>query len=76
MATTIQVALDVKKMLDELKAHPKESYNMVIKRLLQSKTDQEALSKETIQNIERGLEDVKAGKVYSTSEVKKRLGIK
>jgi predicted transcriptional regulator len=76
MATTIQVAQDVKKMLDELKAHPKESYNMLIKRLLQSKTDQEALSEETIQNIERGLEDIKAGRVYSTSEVKKRLRIK
>ncbi len=75
MSTTIQVALDVKRMLQELKAHPRESYNVVIKRLLQSKTDREALSKETIQNIERGLEDIKAGRAYSTSEVKKRLGI-
>ncbi|MBI2126396.1 MAG: hypothetical protein HYU02_03665 [Thaumarchaeota archaeon] len=76
MSTTIQVAQEVKKMLDELKAHPKESYNMVIKRLLQSKTDQKVLSEETVHNIERGLEDIKAGRVYSTSEVKKRLGIK
>jgi len=75
MSTTIQVALDVKRMLQELKAHPRESYNVVIKRLLQSKTDREALSKETIQDIERGLEDIKAGRAYSTSEVKKRLGI-
>jgi len=75
MSTTIQVALDVKRMLQELKAHPRESYNVVIKRLLQSKTDREALSKETIQNIERGLEDIKAGRAHSTSEVKKRLGI-
>jgi len=75
MSTTIQVALDVKRMLQELKAHPRESYNVVIKRLLQSKTDREALNKETIQDIERGLEDIKAGSVHSTSEVKKRLGI-
>lgn len=75
MSTTIQVARDVKRMLQELKAHPRESYNVVIKRLLQSKTDREALSGETIQNIERGLEDIKAGRTYSTNEVKKRLGI-
>ncbi len=76
MSTTIQVAREVKKMLDELKAHPKESYNMVIKRLLQSKADQGVLSEETMHNIERGLEDIKAGRVYSTAEVKKRFRIK
>lgn len=76
MATTIQVAHDVKRQLEELKTHPKESYNMVIKRLLQTRIDKEALSEETIQNIERALHDVKAGRVYSTGEVKKRLGIK
>jgi hypothetical protein len=34
------------------------------------------LSPETINNIERALEDVKKGRTYSTSEAKKKLGIK
>jgi|YelNatPaOPRAMG01_1025707.scaffolds.fasta_scaffold01016_34 predicted transcriptional regulator len=75
MKTTIQVEEEVKKMLEELKIHPKESYNLVIKRLTKSKIDEEPLSKETVEAIERGLKDIKEGRFYSTEEVKKRLNI-
>jgi predicted transcriptional regulator len=75
MVTTIQVEEETKKMLEVLKLHPRESYNAVIKRLAESKVDEEPLSQETLKNIERALEDVKAGRVYSTREVKKKLGI-
>ena len=36
----------------------------------------EELSPKTLNNIERALEDVKKGRTYSTSEAKKKLGIK
>jgi predicted transcriptional regulator len=32
--------------------------------------------KETLKAIEKALEDVKAGRVYSTKEVKRKLGLK
>jgi predicted transcriptional regulator len=76
MKTTIQVEEEVKKMLEEFKTHPRESYNLVIKRLAKSKIDEEPLSKETIKAIEKSLRDIKEGKFYSTEEVKKRLNIK
>jgi hypothetical protein len=34
------------------------------------------LSEETIKNIEKALDDVKKGRLYSTEEVRKELGIK
>jgi len=34
------------------------------------------LSPETIKNIEKSLGDVKAGRVYTMEEVKKKLGMK
>jgi hypothetical protein len=34
------------------------------------------LNPKTLNNIERALEDVKKGRTYSTSEAKKKLGIK
>jgi len=46
------------------------------KDLLQTFLKAKVLSSETIKNIERALEDVKKGRTYSTSEVKKKLGIK
>jgi len=76
MRTTIQIDVEMKKMLDELKIHPRESYSSVVKRLIQLKIDEEPLSKETIKKIEDALEDIKKKRVYSTEEVRRILGIK
>ena len=76
MATTIQIEKEVKRMLEELKIHPRESFNLVIKRLIKEKIDEHPLSSETIKKIEKALKDVKEGRVFSTKEVKKKLGIR
>ncbi len=65
MKTTIQISLKTKRMLDELKIHPRESYSSVIERLIQLKIDEDPLSKETIRKIERALKDVKEGRVFN-----------
>jgi len=71
--TTIQVEKSTKKLLDQLKIHPRESYDSVIKRLILERIDTEPLSEETIKSIEKALEDIKAGRLYTTEEVKKEL---
>ncbi len=76
METTIQVKKKVKDLLEDLKIHPRESYNTVIERLIEIKTDEGSLSTETLKNIERALENIRQGKVFSTKQVKERLGIK
>jgi predicted transcriptional regulator len=73
MVTTIQIHEKTKKELDNLKIYPRESYNNLILRLIRTKIDEEELSDETIKNIEKALQDIKKGRVYSTREVKKRL---
>lgn len=75
METTIQVKKDLKEKLNALKLHPNESYDSVIRRLSELAEDEEPLSKETIQRIEKSLRDIREGKVYTTDEVKKRLKI-
>jgi len=76
MATTIQLDEEIKSKLEEMKIHPRETYNKVIERLIKSSEEEEELSPQTIKNIESALEDVKRGRVYSTKEVKKKLGMK
>ncbi len=76
MKTTIQIDVEVKKLLDELKIHERESYSSVIKRLIESRIDDEPISRETLQKIERALEDIRESRIYSTEEVKERLNIK
>jgi hypothetical protein len=48
----------------------------VIERLMNIAVDEEPLSIEEIKDIEKSLEDMKKGKVYSLGEIKKELGIK
>jgi len=78
MVTTIQLEEKIKQQLDELKNHPRETYNDVLERLVKiaAKESEEELSPQTIKNIQKSLEDIKAGRVLSLQEVKKRLGLK
>lgn len=75
MATTIQVTEETKDALERMKLFPRETYEEVICRLIEISKEEEELSTETIKNIEKALEDVKSGRLYSTEEVKKELGI-
>lgn len=76
MTTTIQLEEKILNKLERMKVYPRESYNKVIERLIQISADENELSQQTIRNIEHALEDVKRGRVYSTEEVKRKLGIK
>lgn len=75
MVTTIQIEEKVKNKLEELKAYRRETYNEVIERLIENNVDRGRLSENTLKNIELSLEDIRKGRVYTTKEVKKKLGI-
>jgi len=53
--------------------HPRESYNEVIGRLVDMAVDEEPLSDEAIRDLERSLEDLRAGRVYTLDEVMAEL---
>ncbi|MFY9171168.1 MAG: hypothetical protein WAR36_10255 [Candidatus Methanoculleus thermohydrogenotrophicum] len=72
-STTIKIDTELKDRLNTLKIHPRESYNDVIKRLVAIAVDEEPLSQEMIRDLERSLEDLKAGRVYTLDEVMAEL---
>ena len=73
--TTIVIQKDLKSRLDEVKLHPRETYNEIIERLLEYSVDDEPLSEETLRAIEEGLEDIRKGRTIPMEEVMKELGI-
>ena len=73
--TSIRISTDMRDKLSELKVHPKESYEDVIRRLVEDCVDDEPLSDATIQAIEESLADIKAGRVYSLEDVAEELGL-
>jgi uncharacterized protein (UPF0248 family) len=78
MFTSIQVEKQIKEHLDKFKNHPRETYNDVLARMIRIMHEQtsEELSPQTIKNIEKSLAEIKAGKVLSHKDVKRRLGLK
>ena len=85
MVTTIQIDEKVKAKLDTLKIHRRESYNELISILINSSSP-ENVSRETLietleilsdsellKGIERGIQDIEAGKIRPLSKVMKEL---
>lgn len=73
--TTIRLETKLKNELDSLKNFSKESYSATIMRLINSAKDEDPLSANEISQIERSLEDIKKGRVFSLKEAEKKWGI-
>ena len=72
MATTIQISTDLLKELKKRKIYGKESYEEVIWDLIE---DTMEISDETKRQIETARLEIKQGKYYTLTEVKKKLGL-
>lgn len=72
--TTVQLRPETKEKLDDLKLHPRETYDDLINRLADAAYDDEALSDEEIEDIRASERDIKAGRVRSLREIMKDLG--
>ena len=75
-STTIKISRKTKSGLEKQKTHPGDTYESVISRLLDYVSQDDHLSKQDIKNMEQGIADIKAGRVYTSAQVKKRLGLK
>lgn len=74
--STIKLSKKIKNDLRKQMNHPGETFETVIARLLKITQEDDVLSKATIKNIEEGIADIKAGRVYTSEQVKKKLGLK
>jgi len=72
--TTVQLRLKTKEKLDNLKIHPRETYDELIDRLADAAYDDEELSDEEIAGMKESEEDIKAGRVRSLRDIMKDLG--
>ncbi len=75
VAATIKVSPEVKRLLDDLKVHPRESYSDVIGRMARRAYDPEPLSDEEIAGLEEALADIRAGRVHSEAEIMAAFGV-
>ncbi len=69
--TTIQLSQDMKKVLEGMKLHPRETYEEVLERLLE---DLQELNEQTKKEIEQAIRDIKAGRYRTHQQLKDELG--
>lgn len=74
MDTMVKLRKETVNRLKNLKEYERETYDEVIGKLIALKESE--LSMDDIKHIEEGLKDLKAGRVYSSDDVAKQLGIK
>lgn len=69
----LRISNQNRERLNDLKMHPKESYDAVIGRLLDRMTDPDPLTEEDRLAIAESLEEIRNGKYYTLDEAKKEL---
>lgn len=72
--TTVQLRPETKDKLDNLKLHPRETYDDLINRLADAAYDDETLSDEEIEDIRASEKDIQAGRIRSLRDIMKDLG--
>ncbi|MBU2522827.1 MAG: hypothetical protein KKE23_00870 [Nanoarchaeota archaeon] len=72
--TTIQISLGTLERLKSIKNLERQSYDEVLNNLIDS-CEEEVLSDNEINEVQKGLEDIKKGKVYPIESIAKELGI-
>ena len=75
MSTTIKVSPETKGILVEQKLHSNETLDQVINRLLKSQSADDYLDDKILSDMQEGLDDIKAGRVHTTKQLKKELGL-
>lgn len=73
--TTIKVSTEIRTALAEQKLHNGETLEQVIDRLLKTQLVDDYLDEQTLQDMQEGLNDIKAGRVHTTEELKAELGL-
>ena len=73
--TMIQIKKDTAESLKDLKDYNRQSYDEIIRKLIEA-NEEDILTGEDIDNIKKGLDDIKAGRTIPLEKVAKDLGIK
>lgn len=74
--TTIQIGKNTKHKLDSVKDHPRQTYDEIVSKLIElAEEDKMEFSEETKQAIVEARRDIRNGRILSTKELIKELGI-
>lgn len=75
MSSTMKVSQKIKSKLEKNRNYPREPLEDVVERLLEHYAMDTRLTEKEIQDVQEGLDDIKNGRVYTTEQLNKELGL-
>jgi predicted CopG family antitoxin len=69
--TTVQLSTGVKRTLEKMKLHPRETFNDVLERLLEDLRELDGVTKA---EIEQARTEIRAGRYLTSDQVRKAMG--
>ena len=75
MSSTMKVSQKIKGRLEKTRNYPREPLEDVVKRLLEHYAWDITLTDQEVKDVQEGLDDIKNGRVYTTEQLNKELGL-
>ncbi len=75
MSSTMKISSTKKDRLGKLRNYPREPLEDVVERMMIHYSNDSVLTEQEIKDVEEGLADIKAGRVYTTKQLNKELGL-
>ena len=74
--STMKISHETKQQIGNFRNYPKEPLEQVVKRMIEIYEDDLTLTEKDLNDIQKSLDDIKAGRVYTLEQVEKEFGLK
>lgn len=71
----MKISHETKQQIGNFRNYPKEPLEQVVKRMIETYEDDLILTDDDVKGIQKSLDDLKEGRVYSHEQIKKELGL-
>jgi len=72
----MKISHETKQQIGNFRNYPKEPLEQVVKRMIEIYEDDLTLTEKDLNDIQKSLDDIKAGRVYTLEQVEKEFGLK
>lgn len=75
MSSSMKISPKRKGRLEKLRNYPREPLEDIVDRMINEYSSDSVLTEQEVKDVEEGLADIKAGRVYTTEQLNKELGL-
>jgi len=71
----MKISHETKQQIGNFRNYPKEPLEQVVKRMIETYEEDLTLTEKDLEDIQKSLDDIKSGRVYTLEQVEKEFGL-